>query len=223
MMSIENISRKNMREANLENMLRETELLMLRSQINPHFLFNSLNSISSLTITDPPRARDMVIKLSDFMRYALSRKEDKIVPLGTELENLRLYLDIEKVRFGKRLQFVEDIDPYCMGIKIPNMILQPLYENAIKHGIYESVSDVEVNVKAFRNESGLNIRIENDFDPAIIPAKGTGTGLQNVKRRLELFYKNEAFLQTRKEGFKFIVDIIIPDLINIPGKKENRK
>lgn len=210
MMSMENIARKNMREANLENMLRETELMMLRSQINPHFLFNSLNSISSLTVTNPAKAREMVIKLSEFMRYALSRKEDKSVPLGTELENLRLYLDIEKVRFGSRLRFEEDIDPRSLSVKIPNMILQPLYENAIKHGVYESIGEVVVNVKTIITESGLNISIENDFDPTSIPNRGTGTGLQNVRRRLELFFKKEAVIQTRNNGSRFIVDIFIP-------------
>ena len=210
MISTENIARKNMREANLENILRETELLMLRSQINPHFLFNSLNSISSLTVTDPEKARDMVIKLSDFMRYALSRKEDKTVPLGTELENLRLYLDIEKIRFGSRLKFIEDIDPATLKINIPNMILQPLYENAIKHGVYESTEEIEVRVKTSLVEEGMNIRIENEFDPDFTPSKGTGTGLQNTRRRLELYYKNNSYLETRREGNKFIVDIFIP-------------
>lgn len=210
MMSMENIARKNMREANLENMLRETELMALRSQINPHFLFNSLNSISSLTVTDPSRAREMVIKLSEFMRYALSRKEDKSVPLSTELENLRLYLDIEKVRFGNKLRVIEEFDPESLSVKIPNMILQPLYENAIKHGVYESIGEVVVHVVTIMAEGGITIKIENDFDPENIPASGTGTGLRNIKRRLELYYRDEAMLQTHKEGNRFIAEIFIP-------------
>ncbi|MCD4769920.1 MAG: histidine kinase, partial [Bacteroidales bacterium] len=133
LISIENINRKNIREANLEKLLKETELMMLRSQINPHFLFNSLNSISSLTITNPEKAREMVIKLSDFMRYALSQKEDRIVPLKTELENMNLYLEIEKVRFGEKLVLKESVEEATLKVRVPNMILQPLYENAIKH------------------------------------------------------------------------------------------
>ncbi len=101
--SLTNLSEKNAKEARLESLIKETELKMLRSQINPHFLFNSLNSISSLTITDPEKARIMVVKLSEFMRYALSRKDEQPVSLQSELENLRLYLDIEKVRFGDKL------------------------------------------------------------------------------------------------------------------------
>ncbi len=109
--SLSNLSEKNAKAARLESLVRETELKMLRSQINPHFLFNSLNSISSLTITDPEKARDMVIKLSEFMRYALSRKDELPVSLSHELDNLRLYLDIEMVRFGDKLTTEELIEP----------------------------------------------------------------------------------------------------------------
>jgi two-component system LytT family sensor kinase len=107
--SLSNLSEKNAKEARLESLVKETELKMLRSQINPHFLFNSLNSISSLTVTNPEKARDMVVKLSEFMRYALSRKDEQPVTLQNELENLRLYLDIEKVRFGDKLTTEETI------------------------------------------------------------------------------------------------------------------
>ena len=127
--SLTNLSEKKAKEARLESLIKETELKMLRSQINPHFLFNSLNSVSSLTITDPEKARDMVIKLSEFMRYALSRKDEQPVSFRSELENLRLYLNIEKVRFGDRLSIEENIDENCLEIKMPVMLLQPLYEN----------------------------------------------------------------------------------------------
>ena len=143
--SLSNLSEKNAKEARLESLVKETELKMLRSQINPHFLFNSLNSISSLTITDPEKARDMVVKLSEFMRYALSRKDEQPVSLQNELENLRLYLDIEKVRFGDKLTTEEIIEPNCLDFKIPVMLLQPLYENAVKHGVYESTESVRIH------------------------------------------------------------------------------
>ncbi len=142
--SLSNLSEKNAKEAKLESLVKETELKMLRSQINPHFLFNSLNSISSLTITDPEKARDMVIKLSEFMRYALSKKDEQPVSLRSELENLRLYFEIEKVSFGDRLSTEENIEEKCLDVKIPVMLLQPLYENAIKHGVYESTERVSI-------------------------------------------------------------------------------
>ena len=212
---IENISRKNMKEAKLENMLKETELMMLRSQINPHFLFNSLNSISSLTISDATKAREMVIKLSEFMRYALSKKEDRTVTLETELKNLRLYLEIEKVRFGERLLLEEKFAKECLAVRIPNMILQPLYENAIKHGVYESTEAVSIKLEAKRVNGAIEISIINDFDPDSIPAGGTGTGLNNVRRRLELYYGHRASLQTQKGNNKFTAKLHIPEQADV--------
>lgn len=215
MISMDNITKKNMREAKLENMLKETELMMLRSQINPHFLFNSLNSISSLTISDSERAREMVIKLSDFMRYALSKKQDRTVTLKTELENLKLYLDIEKVRFGEKLVLDDKVNDECLDVKIPNMILQPLYENAIKHGVYESTDKVSIKLYAERVNGAIVIKIVNDFDPESIPAGGTGTGLLNVSRRLELYYGKRAWINTRKEDNVFTAELFIPEQTDI--------
>ncbi len=209
--SFDNINKKNINEAKLENMLRETELMMLRSQINPHFLFNSLNSVSSLTITNPDKAREMVVKLSEFMRYALSRKEEKVVPLEKELINMRLYMDIEKVRFGNRLILEENIDKNALDVDVPNMILQPLYENSVKHGVYESVESVVIGVNISRKDSGTTITITNDYDPENIPVRGTGTGLKNIMRRLDLYYNKEAYLLTKKENGKFTAEIFIPE------------
>ncbi|MCA1757326.1 MAG: histidine kinase [Bacteroidales bacterium] len=212
MVSFDNITKKNIREASLEKTLRETELMALRSQINPHFLFNSLNSISSLTIDDPALAREMIIKLSDFMRYALSRKEQRFVPLLKELENMRLYLEIEKVRFGNRLVCREECEHGTHALLIPNMILQPLYENAVKHGVYESTEKVEVLVFCYLKEAVLTIKIENNFDPGMISRRGTGTGLENVRERLRLAYSGMASLQTSSEQGRFTVTLIIPAL-----------
>jgi two-component system LytT family sensor kinase len=208
--SLYNLSEKNAKEARLESLIKETELKMLRSQINPHFLFNSLNSVSSLTITDPEKARDMVIKLSEFMRYALSKKDEQPVSLRSELENLRLYLDIEKVRFGDRLSTEELIDEKCLEIKMPVMLLQPLYENAIKHGVYESTESVSIKTKVSCNNGYLEVIISNNYDPAPSSVKGTGTGLINVSRRLDLFYGNKASIRTTKENGIYSVSLFIP-------------
>lgn len=208
--SLTNLSEKKAREAKLESIVKETELRMLRSQINPHFLFNSLNSISSLTVTDPEKARTMVVKLSDFMRYALSRKDEQPVTLQSELDNLRLYLDIEKVRFGERLAIEENIDPACIGVLVPVMLLQPLYENAIKHGVYESTEKVTITTTVVLSNGFVDITISNNFDPEAKPVKGTGTGLYNVSRRLELLYGNKTVLKTEKQNGIFTVRIYIP-------------
>ena len=208
--SLNNLSEKNAKEAKLESLVKETELKMLRSQINPHFLFNSLNSVSSLTITDPEKAREMVVKLSEFMRYALSRKDEQPVSLQNELENLRLYLDIEKVRFGDKLTTEEDIDSNCLDFKIPVMLLQPLYENAVKHGVYESTESVRIVTQAKVIDGYVEITISNNYDAAPSMRRGTGTGLLNVTRRLELFYGNKASIKTTKENGLYTVKIYIP-------------
>jgi sensor histidine kinase YesM len=208
--SLSNLSEKNAKEAKLESLVKETELKMLRSQINPHFLFNSLNSVSSLTITDPEKARDMVVKLSEFMRYALSRKDEQPVSLQNELENLRLYLDIEKVRFGDKLTLEEDIDNNCLDFKIPVLLLQPLYENAIKHGVYESTESVRIITRARTVDGYIELIISNNYDTTPTSKKGTGTGLLNVTRRLELFYGNKASIKTSKENGIYTVSLYIP-------------
>jgi two-component system, LytTR family, sensor kinase len=208
--SLTNLSEKNAKEAKLESLVKETELKMLRSQINPHFLFNSLNSISSLTITDPEKARDMVVKLSEFMRYALSRKDEQPVTLQNELENLRLYLDIEKVRFGDKLTMEENIDSSCLDFKIPVMLLQPLYENAVKHGVYESTETVRIITEAKITDRYFEITISNNYDAVPTLKRGTGTGLLNVTRRLELFYGNKASIKTTKENGLYSVSLFIP-------------
>jgi LytS/YehU family sensor histidine kinase len=208
--SLNNLSEKSAKEAKLESIVKETELKMLRSQINPHFLFNSLNSISSLTITNPEKARDMVVKLSEFMRYALSRKDEQPVSLQNELENLRLYLDIEKVRFGDKLTTEEIIESDCLSFKIPVMLLQPLYENAVKHGVYESTESVKILTQAKVIDGYFEIFISNNYDPAPSLKRGTGTGLLNVTRRLELFYGKKASIKTSKENGIYTVTLYIP-------------
>jgi two-component system LytT family sensor kinase len=208
--TLSNLSEKNAKEARLESLVKETELKMLRSQINPHFLFNSLNSLSSLTITDPERARDMIVKLSEFMRYALSRKDEQPVSLQNELENLRLYLDIEKVRFGDKLITEEIIEPNCLEFKIPVLLLQPLYENAVKHGVYESTESVKIVTRAREIDDYIEITISNDYDTAPSLRRGTGTGLLNVSRRLELFYGSKASIRTSKENGIYVVTLYIP-------------
>ncbi|MGE5420820.1 MAG: sensor histidine kinase [Chloroflexota bacterium] len=208
--SLVNLSEKNAREARLESVVKETELKMLRSQINPHFLFNSLNSISYLTIADPEKARDMVVKLSEFMRYALSRKDEQPVTLRSELENLRLYLDIEKVRFGDKLSIEEVIQDECLDFKIPVMLLQPLYENAVKHGVYESTETVKITTRARIADGYFEFIVSNNFNPAPSIKKGTGTGLSNVARRMELFYGNQASMKSIKEDGVFTVTLYMP-------------
>ncbi|MEI7896466.1 MAG: histidine kinase [bacterium] len=201
-------------ESRLRMVLKETELNMLKSQINPHFLFNSLNSISSLTITNPEKAREMVIKLSDFLRYSVSNNAASFTTLEVEMANIQRYLEIEKIRFGDKLQFGFKLAGSCRTHQIPVMILQPLFENAIKHGVYESTDQVRIDMDCEYKEGYLEIHIVNDFDPHAHPRKGTGIGLNNIRERLRLLYKNDKLLRTIAEGTRFSVFLSLPDTVD---------
>lgn len=202
------------REAQLTSMLKEAELDMLRSQIRPHFLFNSLNAISSLTMTRPEQAQEMVIKLSEFMRYSLSQQGEMMSTLEKELYHIRLYLDIEQVRFSGKLKISNEIDKMLLGWKVPSMILQPLVENSIKYGVYSSEGESRIKLDARREGTHLLISISNTYDPENITRKGTGTGLRNVGRRLETIYNEPGLMQVVNHGSEFEVFLKIPEHAN---------
>ncbi|MCX6251571.1 MAG: histidine kinase [Bacteroidetes bacterium] len=205
-----NLQEKLRNESKLNEMVIDSELNLLKAQINPHFLFNSLNSVSSLTITNPEKAQEMVVKLSDFLRYTVSRNNEKFSSLQLEFENTRRYLDIEKVRFGSKLEYDFILNEECTSIQIPVMILQPLYENAVKHGVYESTGKVLINTTCHVEECCIEISIKNNFEPGAPLRKGAGIGLKNIRERLKLIYHNEQLLQTKIEGNIFEAILIIP-------------
>lgn len=197
-------------EAELKNSVTEAELKTLKFQINPHFIFNSLNSMSALTAIDAERARSMILKLADFLRYTLANNEKEKTALGEELKNIRLYLDIEKIRFEDKFEYVEEVSESCLQVLIPNMILQPLFENVIKHAVYESLNKVTLRLNCGMKDSYFIISIENNFEPGFSKPRGTGIGLQNVKRRLELIYGQPDLLEIVKTDNLFKVTIFIP-------------
>lgn len=206
----DDLTEKAKSQSQLETMLRDSELEMLKSQINPHFIFNSLNSISSLTITAPERARDMVIKLSEFLRYSLGKENHQLNSVQEELNNIWLYLDIEKVRFGDRLNIEKALDPNTLQMQLPNLILQPLLENSIKHGIYESLEQITVKIKTVIENDILRIFISNEYDPNAVSKKGEGIGIKNVSHRLELIYGVPKLVFTTKSENLFTVRLDIP-------------
>lgn len=201
---------KHEKEMQLQRSLKEVEISMLRSQINPHFLFNSLNSISSLTMVDAERAQEMVIKLSDYMRYTVSQEKSVMATLGREIDNIHRYLDIEKTRFGSKLQYKFDIDDDSVEAAIPGMILQPLYENAIKHGVYESTEPILIETRAFMDDDVLIVSIKNNYQIGAPMVAGAGIGLRNIAERLKLIYQNETLLRIKNENQQFEVTLIIP-------------
>jgi two-component system, LytTR family, sensor kinase len=204
------LKEKNQREAQLTNLLKEAELNMLRSQIRPHFLFNSLNSISSLTMTNPEKAQEMVIKLSEFMRYSLNLPDTMISTLEKELYHVELYLDIEKVRFGKRLAFEKQISEGALEWSVPVMLLQPLIENSVKYGVYESSETTRIRLEAGTEDGVLEIRVGNTYDQEAKVKKGTGTGLANIRARLLNLYGTSSLMKINQTDNYFEVILRIP-------------
>jgi len=197
-------------EADLKTLVKESELNMLKSQINPHFIFNSLNSINSLILADHQKAQDMIIKLSEFLRYALKYNQKEKICLHEELYNTNLYLEIEKIRFGEKLRIENRIPEEFGTCLIPNMILQPLIENAIKHGVYESIETVKIEMDAQVSQDCLKITITNNFDPEQPGRKGNGMGLKNVQNRLMLIYNRSDLFSWETNGTVFIARLSVP-------------
>ncbi|MEO9802529.1 MAG: histidine kinase [Reichenbachiella sp.] len=211
----QNFKEKQIREIEMQSVLKETELSMLKAQINPHFIFNSLNSISSLTLTRPEDAHEMIVKLSSFLRYTIGHEETELVSIQKELETIQLYLDIEKLRFGEKLKVqFHGVNDLPETVSIPNLILQPLIENAIKYGVYESTSASTIDVHLSFVNRQLQITMVNSIESDGVSKKGKGIGLKNVRSRLQLIYESVDLLQTSKEQNQYKVQLTIPQPVN---------
>jgi hypothetical protein len=198
------------RRQEADRLSKEAELSTLREKLQPHFLFNSLNSISALTFSKPQEARKMIQQLSDFLRGTIKR-DDELTTLEAEISHLKLYLDIEKVRFGHRLNTIINCNTENKELKVPPMILQPLLENAIKFGLYDTLEDVTITINCSSHENTLYISIHNPFDPnTAYPHKGTGFGLASIKRRLSIIYNRKDLLEARALNHEFITTLTIP-------------
>jgi LytS/YehU family sensor histidine kinase len=189
---------------------REAELSNLRQQLQPHFLFNSLNSISALTLSQPEEARKMVQQLSDFLRGTIRKDDKTFVTLDEELRHLQLYLDIEKVRFGHRLNTQIECADALREMKMPALLLQPVVENAIKFGLYDTTGDITIRIVARSEGSLLELEVTNPFDEATSSRTGTGFGLAAVQRRLDLLFNRTDLLKTTKQNNLFTTLLRIP-------------
>lgn len=199
------------RKNNAENLVKEAELSKLRQQLQPHFLFNSLNSINALVGTKPELAREMIQKLSEFLRGTIKKGEQQFVNFEEELKHLNLYLDIEKVRFGHRLSTSIETEEDCNSMKIPLLLLQPIVENAIKFGLYDTTGEIEIKIIVTSEKNMLKITVQNPYDAhTSANTKGTGYGLDSVKRRLQLMYLRSDLLIIKKEENLFSTTILIP-------------
>ena len=194
----------------LKVLAREAELRALRSQIDPHFLFNSLNSISALATTDGNKTREMTIALSEYLRITLQQGSEKMIPLREELGLIQRYLDIEKIRLGSRLRVLMDIAEDATDVLLPPLLIQPLVENALRHGIGSLLEGGTIFIKAEVRHLFLVMEIDNPFDDAETPAHSSGMGQQNVRQRLAVAYQNEAEMTISQTDERYTVRLRIP-------------
>jgi two-component system sensor histidine kinase AlgZ len=198
------------RALQLEIASREAELRTLRAQIHPHFLFNSLNSINALIASRPEEARRLCVRLGDFLRRSLTLGGRDQIPLSEELDLAESLLAIEKVRFGDRLNHAIEASEKVRGCSVPPLLLQPLVENAVTHGIAQMLDGGTVRIETRRRGSRLLVAIENPRDPDSADPKGAGIGLRNVRRRLAALYGDDADMTIRSQTDSFRVELRLP-------------
>lgn len=199
-------------QASLKAQLAQAQLKALKMQLHPHFLFNTLHSISSLILEDPPRANSMIARLGDFLRLTLEHSNQQLVTLKEETEFVRCYLEIEQVRFGDRLTVKMTIDPATLSAQVPHMILQPLVENAIQHAIAPRAAPGRIEIAARRLDSRLRIEVK-DTGPGLTgpvdSLQGHGVGLNNVRARLAQLYDGDfslAMNNSREGGLSVVLE-----------------
>lgn len=189
---------------------QDAELKALRAQINPHFLFNSLNSISALATQDPAAVRAMTLRLADFLRKSLRLGAQEFIRLDEEISMSLSFLEIEQIRYGSRLQIAQKIEEVCKNCLVPPLILQPLIENAVHHGIAHMLNGETITLESAWRGSVLHIRIENPIDPDRPRNRKGGLGLENVTKRLRATYKDDAQLRTEEHDGTFCTDLWLP-------------
>jgi LytS/YehU family sensor histidine kinase len=202
------IRKKDLELALLSERHKQAELQSLRAKINPHFLYNSLNSIASLSTTDAQKTEKMALALSDFFKYSINREQNQLNLLSEELNAISTYLEIEKVRFGDRLSFEISCPADLLNIQIPQLLVQPLVENAIKHGLSQITGSGLIRIMVFKVGSLLKIRVY-DNGPAFPDEPLSGYGLQNTLERISLQYGPKATINWQNLEEKF-VEISIP-------------
>ncbi|MBS1651570.1 MAG: histidine kinase [Bacteroidetes bacterium] len=200
---------KNQLEIN--KIARESELAKLHMQLQPHFLFNSLNSVNALIGKEPEQARKMIQLLSDFLRSTIKKDEDQFIVFTEELKHLSLYLEIEKVRFAHRLSVIINASSESNECLIPPLLMQPVVENAIKFGLYDNVGTVEIIINAKKENNFLLVETLNPFDPnTSYSMKGTGYGLNSIERRLFLMFQRNDLLTTERHKTIYKTILKIP-------------
>lgn len=202
------VQRQEREQLELKQALTQSELQALKSQIHPHFLFNTLHGISTLVESDPTRAQSMIVNLSRLLRRAIQHDGVDLVTLGEDLQFAEEYLNIEKMRLGNRLTVHWSILPESRNVLVPQLILQPLIENAVKHGVSPAREGGWIEVSSARNGHTLNIEVKNSVLGT--HRNGTGLGLQNIRMRLKCLYGDDASLQFRRDDRVAIASLTMP-------------
>ncbi len=215
LIAFENIWAAERREAESRLLARDAELHVLRSQIDPHFLFNSLHSISALTAIDPAAARAMTIALAQFFRQTLALSEQRAIPLADEIALCEDFLAIEKIRFGDKLAVDIRIDAQAQSALVPPLCLQPLVENAVKHGIRNLDQGGTITIRGMARSQGLTLTVENPVagpvDAAQTPPAGNGLGLKNSRLRFAALHDGRARINWQQtDDRRFVVEVIVP-------------
>jgi LytS/YehU family sensor histidine kinase len=194
------------------------ELMSLKTSIHPHFLFNSMTALSTLTQTSPDKAHQMCLQLSDFLRYSLDYGKQDWVYVKDEIDHIKNYLGIEKIRLGERLNLDFQADPETLGENIPPFTLLPLVENAVKHAFQQSLETRTLYLRIQKMPDWLLIDVKNSFDPTSMAAESGGHGLKGLKKRLANVYKDRSTMVVRKEDETFFVSLRLP--LDIRDKDE---
>lgn len=202
------IRKKDLELAQMSELQKQAELQSLRAKINPHFLYNSLNSIASLAATDASKTEQMALALSDFFKYSINREQKQVNTLSEELNATRTYLEIEKVRFGDRLTYEIECPSELIEIQIPQLLIQPLVENAIKHGLSKMTENGLIRIKVSKVENFVKIRVY-DNGPAFPDGPLTGFGIRNTQERITLLYGEKASVKW-ENGEKKHIEISLP-------------
>lgn len=201
-----------MRSLRLAAANREGQLSVLRSQLNPHFMFNALNSIRALIEEDPERAKRSITLLSAILRNAMASVKRTTVPLGEEIDTVRSYLQLEAMRYEERLRVRFDVDPSLDRWPVPPMMLQTLVENAVRHGIARLPQGGEVAISVHPADHGMLIRVSNTGTLAEVPGREPGIGLRNTRQRLGHLYSSKAYLDIRNQEGTVVCEVFLPNL-----------
>lgn len=193
---------------NIENLAKTTELELLKTQLNPHFLFNALNSIKALVTIDPEQSREAIVKLSELLRFTLQYEKERLIPVNDEMAEVRKYLELEQLRFGDRVAVQFNIDENTLSQTIPPAIVLTLAENAVKHGIAKQIKAGIIVVNTTITGEHLLVQLVNSGKYQ--PYDSKGIGLKHVVKRLEEVYYNKAFFEISNEGENVIATIQIP-------------